>query len=274
MRRSNTAIRFSNSVEQYFTWQSSDEDDERGSATTAATLAPPQSAHRLSDSTGPAAPVPPPQPPTHTSTSVRPEAAMALPQSNRRVDFARVVFPSNLNGVVPAARVAAMARHLTALNRTAIRSPAQLAPTAHSHAPQLSVVDRPSCNADRRSPTVDRPPGHAATTRHRFAPYQLVRGHQLAAPVESTLDPNDDYMQDWRPYSVNLYRDKLWWKCDPGIIDLRALFHTSGTALAGTQLSVGFAACRWVMRRYACEFKIGMARRLGFRWELYRSSIV
>ena len=26
------------------------------------------------------------------------------------------------------------------------------------------------------------------------------------------------------------------------------------------------------MRRYACEFKIGMARTLGSRWELYRSS--
>ena len=58
----------------------------------------------------------------------------------------------------------------------------------------------------------------------------------------------------------------------PGIIDLRVLFNTSSTAIAGTQLSVGLAACQWVLRRHACELKIGMARTLGSRWELYRSS--
>ena len=271
MRRSNTAIQHSADLENAL-WQSSDDDAELGSAVAAATLPTPRSARRLSDSTGPAAPVPLPRQPMQSFTSVRPGAAMAVPQSNRRVDLARVVLPSNLNGVVSAARVPAMARQLVALNQTAIRSPAQLAMTAHSHVPQLSAVDRPSSNAERRSCTVDRPPAHAATTRHRSAPYQLVRGHQLAAPVESTLDPTDEYMHDWRPFRVHFHRDKLWWTWDHGIIDLRAMFHTKDTALAGTQLSVGFTACRWVLRRCVCEFKVGMARRLGARWELYQSS--
>ena len=243
----------------------SDDDAETGSAVAAATLPTPRNARRLTDSTGPAAPVPLPRQPMQSSISVRPGAAMAVPQSNRPVDPVRVVLPSNLNGVVPAARVSAMARHLVALSQTAIRSPAQLAMTAQSHVPQLSVVDRPSSIADR-------PPAHAATTRHRSAPYQLVRRHQLAAPVESTLDATDKYMHDWRPFRVHVHRDKQWWTWDHGIIDLRALFHTKDTALAGTQLSVGFTACRWVLRRCVCEFKVGMARRLGARWELYQST--
>jgi hypothetical protein len=228
---------FSTSLEDYL-WQSDDEDNDQSGPSVG--------------STGLAAALPPPQPPTHASTPVHSKAAMALPPSSPRVDLARVVLPSNIHGVVPAARVAAMGRHLSALNRPAIRSAAQLAPTAQPHAPQLSVVDRTSCIAGHRSPTVGRPPARAATTRHTSDPYQLVRGHQRVAPDESVLDPSGDYTQEWRPYRVNLHRDMRWWECDHGIIDLRALFQPSSTAVAGTPLSVGFEACRWVLRRHAC----------------------
>jgi hypothetical protein len=253
-------MRFSKSLEHYM-WLSDDEDDVTGSAATAATLAPPQSAHRLSDSTGPAAPMPPPQTPSQSSSSVPPKAAMALPHSNHRSDHSRVVLPSNIHGVVPAARVTEMTRHIDNLKRPAIRSPAH-----------LSVVDRPSGIPDRPKPTVDRPPAHAATVRHRSDPYHLVRDRQCVNPAQATIDPNADYTEEWRLYRVNLDKNKRWWEWDSGIIDLRALFPTRSTALAGTQLNVGFEACGWVLRRHACEFKIGMARTLGSRWELYRSS--
>ena len=137
--------------------------------------------------------------------------------------------------------------------------------------PPLSVVVRPSGIADRTSPTADRSRAHAATTRHRDDPYQLVRVNQHV-PAQSTIDPIVDYKDDWKPYRVGLYKDKRWWEWDHGIIDVRPLFPARSTASAGTQLGVGYDACRWVLRRHACEFKVGMARMLGSRWGLYRSS--
>ena len=272
MRRSKTAIAFSNRLEHY-TWQSSDdEDDVAGSAATATRVAPPQSAHRLSDSTGPATSVPLPPTPSQSSSSVPPNAAMALPRSNRRSDHSRVLLASNIHGVVSATRLADMTRHIDNRNRPAIRSPAHVPPTAPRHAPHLSVVDHPSGIADRPTATVDCPSAHPATTRLRSDPYHLVRAHQRVAPAHSNIDNEADYMDDWRSYRVLLLRDYRWWEWDHGIIDLRALFPTRSTALAGTQLNVGFEACGWVLRRHACEFKIGMARTLGSRWELYRSS--
>ena len=240
MRRSNTAIAFSNRLEHY-TWQSSDdEDDVAGSAATATRVAPPQSAHRLSDSTGPATSVPLPPTPSQSSSSVPPNAAMALPRSNRRSDHSRVLLASNIHGVVSATRLADMTRHIDNLNRPAIRSPAHVPPTAPRHAPHLSVVDHPSGIADRPSPTVDCPPAHPATTRHRSDPYHLVRAHQRVAPAHSNIDNEADYIDEWRSYRVNLLKNKRWWEWDHGIIDLRALFPTRSTALAGTQLNVGF----------------------------------
>jgi hypothetical protein len=271
MQRSNTAIQFSHNLDKYI-WESQYPDDAIASATTVATLPPPQYAHRLSDSAGLAAPVHPTQTPSQSFSPVPPKAAMAIPRSDRRFDHSRVVHPSTIHGVVPAARVAEMTRRIDNLNRPAIRSPAQLPPTAPRHAPHLSVVDRPSGIADRPSPTVDRPQAHAATTRHRSDPYHLVQDNQRVAPAQSTIDPNADYTEEWRSYRVYLDRDKRWWEWERGIIDLRALFPTSRTAVAGTQLNVGFDACAWVLRRHPCEFKIGMARTLGSRWELYRSS--
>ena len=121
MRRSNTAVRFSNSLEHYM-WQSDDEDGVAGSAATAATLDPGEPAHRLSDATGPAAAVPPPETPPQSSSSVPPKAAMALPRSNRRFDHSPVLLPSNIHGVVGASRVADMTRHITSLNRPFVRA--------------------------------------------------------------------------------------------------------------------------------------------------------
>ena len=85
-------------------------------------------------------------------------STLGVPPSNCRVDHSQVLLPSNIHGVVSAARVADMTRHLTALNRPAIRPPAQVHHAAPRPAPQLSVVDRPLGIADRPSPTADRPP--------------------------------------------------------------------------------------------------------------------
>ena len=131
---------------------------------------PPQSAHRLSDSTGPATSVPLPPTPSQSSSSVPPNAAMALPRSNRRSDHSRVLLASNIHGVVSATRLADMTRHIDNRNRPAIRSPAHVPPTAPRHDPHLSVVDHPSGIADRPPATVDCPPAHPATTRLRSDP--------------------------------------------------------------------------------------------------------
>ena len=271
MRRSNTAIAFSNRLDHYL-WQSDEDDDVAGSTATASRVATPPSAHRLSDSTAPATAVLLPQTPSHSSSSVPPEAAMALPRSNHRSDHSRVLLPSNMHGVASATHRMEMTRHIDNRNRPSIRSHAHVPPTGPRHAPHLSVVDHPSGIADRPSPTVDCPPAHPATTQHRYDPYHLVHAHQHVAPAGSNIDNQADYMEEWRSYRVYLDRNKRWWEWDHGIIDLRALFPTRSTALAGTQLNVGFNACGWVLRGHACEFKVGMARTLGPRWELYRSS--
>jgi len=160
----------------------------------------------------------------------------------------------------------------TALDRPAIRSPVQVHHAAPRLAPPLSVVVRPSGLADRTSPTADRSPAHAATTRHRSNPYDLVRANQHVAAAQSTIDPIVDYQDDWRSYRVALLKDMCWWQWNNGIIDLRPLFRAKSSATAGTQLGLGFDACELVLRRHACEFKVGMARLLGSRWELYQSS--
>ena len=262
---------FSEKLEDYL-WQSDVDDDEADDAATATTVASPPPARRLSDATGLATALPLPETPSQSSSAVPPNAAMGVSPSNCRVDPSQVRLPSNIHGVVGAARVADMTRHRTALNRPAVRSPAQVHHATPRLAPPLSVVDRPSGIADRTSPTADRPPAHAATTRHRSDPYHLVRANQHVASAQSTIDPTVDYKEDWRSYRVNLYKDKCWWEWDHGIIDLRPLFRTRSSATAGTQLGVGFNACGWVLRRHACQFKVGMARMLGSRWELYRSS--
>ena len=243
MRRSKTSIAFSKELHNYF-WQSYDEDDgddDAGDAATATTVAPPKPA--------PAAALPPPETPSGSS-----KAAMSAPPSNRRSDHSQVVLPSSIHG----ARGAEMTRK--------IDSPAP------RPAPQPSVVDRPLDSTDRPSPAAARPPVDSATTRHRSDPYHMVRANERVAPDQSTLDSIADYTEDWRPYRVNLLKNQRWWEWGHGIIDLRALYRTKSNAIAGAQLNVAFEACRSVLRRHACEFKVGMARRLGARWELYRSS--
>ena len=262
MRRSNTAIRFSNMVHSAFSW-SDDEDGVDDSAATAATSAPSEPAYRLSDATGPAA------------LQVPPESEMALPRENCRFDHPAVLLPSDVQVSAGAARAAGMTRHIASLSRSSILSPSRVNPAAPRPAPQLSVVDRPSVIAGRPSPTVFSPADYAATTRHRSDPYDLILHplNNVAPAAQSIIDPNAAYTQDWRPYRVSLDRSMRWWEGGSGIIDLRALFATRSNALAGTQLSLGFEACAWVLRRHACEFKVGMARTLGSRWELYRSSL-
>ena len=248
---------FSEKLEEAI-WPSDDDEDEVGDAATAATVAPPQLARRLSDATDPATAMHPSETPSQSSAAVPPKAVMCASPSNCRVDPSQVRLPSNIHGGVCAARVA-------------IRSPAHVQHATPRIDPPLSVVVRPSGIADRTSPTADRSRAHAATTRHRDDPYQLVRVNQHV-PAQSTIDPIVDYRDDWKPYRVCLYKNKRWWEWDHGIIDVRPLFPARSTASAGTQLGVGYDACRWVLRRHACEFKVGMARMLGSRWGLYRSS--
>ena len=262
---------FNARLEDYL-WQSDVEDDEAVDAATTASVAPPQPARQSADATGPVTAMPPPETASLSSSAVPPKAAMGDLPSNCRVDPSQVRLPSNIHGVVSAARAAEMTRHLRALNRPAIRSPAQVHHATPRLAPPLSAVVRPSGIADPTSPTADRSPAHAATTRHMSGPYPLVRANQHVASAQSTIDPIVDYTEDWRSYRVCLYRDKRWWQWGNGIIDLRPLFPARSSATAGTQLGVGFDACEWVLRRHACEFKVGMARMLGSRWELYRSS--
>ena len=252
---------FSNRLHRYLC-SSSDEDDgddDAGDAAAATTVAPPEPA------------------PVVALPSGSSEAAMSAPRSNPAQLPPTAPRPASQPSVVDRPFHSTYRQWPTAarppvLNPPAIHSPAQLPPTAPRPDPRPSVVDRPLCSTYRPSPTAARPPVDAATTRHRSEPYHLVRGTERVAPDQSPLDSIVCYTEDWRPYRVNLLKDRRWWEWDHGIIDLRALHRTKSTAIAGVQLTVAFEACQSVLRRHACEFKVGMARTLGGRWELYQSS--
>ena len=224
MRRSKTSIAFSKALYKYFCEleDEGDGDDDAGDAATAPIVAPPKPA--------PAAALPPPETPSGSSI-----AEMSAPRSNRRSKHHQVVLPSSIPGVVPAARGTEKIRKIDN-------------PTPHP-ARQPSVVDRPLDSTDRPSPAMD-----ATATHHRSDPYNLVRVNERVAPDQEALFSTGDYVEDWRPYRVNLHKDLLWWEWDHGIIDLRALYRTKSNAIAGTQLCVAFDACRFVLRRHACEF--------------------
>ena len=66
-----------------------------------------------------------------------------------------------------------------------------------------------------------------------------------------------------------MYRDNRWWTWRNGIIDIRVLFKVSVRAAEGTRLREAVKACRWVLKRHPCQFKVGMARELGVRWVHY-----
>ena len=249
---------FSNKVERYL-WHSSDEDDmvdNVGNAATATTLAPPVPAPvvALPSASAKAAKI--------ASRSKPAELSRTAPRLAQQPLVADRPLGSTDRPSPTSARP-------TDLDPSAIRPAAQVPPTAPRLAPQPSVVDRPLDSTDRPSPAMD-----AATTRHRSDPYNLVRVNERPAPDQEALFSTGDYIEDWRPYRVNLHKDLLWWEWDHGIIDLRALYRTKSNAIARTQLCVAFDACRFVLRRHACEFKVGMARSLGGRWELYQSSSV
>ena len=84
-----------------------------------------------------------------------------------------------------------------------------------------------------------------------------------APPVE--LDP-------WKSYEIKLFPDNLWWTWDEGIVDLRLLwFNRSPQASEGVLYRAASLRIRWVLRKRECEFKVGIASNLSYRWLMYRS---
>ena len=78
---------------------------------------------------------------------------------------------------------------------------------------------------------------------------------------------------DWRAFKVCMHRTTDWWNGASGIIDARVIhFQKNPTACEGTKLEVAFNRCTWALRRHECEFKIGIARLLGSRWQMYQES--
>ena len=95
------------------------------------------------------------------------------------------------------------------------------------------------------------------------------------APPTETSQPQPALGQEdhWMKYQTSFYRDNCWWGWPKGIIDTRyQLAKLKSTHSEGTKLATAFSACQWVLGRHLCEFKIGMARSLGWRWEKYHDS--
>ena len=58
-----------------------------------------------------------------------------------------------------------------------------------------------------------------------------------------------------------------------GIIDARVLFYIENQNLSeGGKLELAVRRCNWALGRHACEFKVGIARELGVRFQMYRNS--
>ena len=256
-RRSKTAVAYSAKLDKYL-WQSSDEEDvvnNDGKASTATSAAPvPALVVALPSASAKAGNIAPQSNPSQSSRT--------SPRLAQQPLLADCPLGSTARPSPPSAR-------RTDQDPPTIRPDAQVCPKASSLVPQPSVVHRPSDSTDRPSPAMD-----AATKPCRSDPYTLVRGIERNAPDQEALFSSGDYIEDWRPYRVNLHKELRWWEWDHGIIDLRALYRCKGNATAGTQLRKAFDACQCVLQRHACEFKVGMARSLGGRWELYQTSSV
>ena len=102
--------------------------------------------------------------------------------------------------------------------------------------------------------------------------------HADVAPDDATL-PNvcpieaQAASDDWRDFEVRIYRAGDWWNGASGIIDARVIHFTKNSnACEGAKLDVAFNRCTWALRRHACEFKVGIARLLGARWQMYQAS--
>ena len=162
-----------------------------------------------------------------------------------------------------------------------------LAQTARAPNPPASIVPAAS-SGDRDPPTVQ---SHAPqpVRSSRIGPYPIVAvSHRTpattvvidlpplvaSAPHEDNPEPDDRPKDDWKQYEVAMYRDNAWWTWRSGIVDTRYHLQSKITAKSseGVRLHAALEACKWILNRHECEFKIGMARFLGLRWERYRSS--
>ena len=93
----------------------------------------------------------------------------------------------------------------------------------------------------------------------------------IARPPAPELGEPATHLNDWKMFQVNLHRYKGWWELQHGIIDITHTFMDSRTAAEGIQLRNANLRCRSMICQKACEFKIGMARSMAARWNLYRS---
>lgn len=119
-------------------------------------------------------------------------------------------------------------------------------------------------------PVVARPPAYVSQSD--------AAHHADVAPDVATLSnvcPREPLAasDDWRGFKVCINRTADWWNGARGIIDARVIHYKKNSNLSeGTHLEVAFARCNWALRRHECEFKVGIARLLGVRWQMYQES--
>ena len=91
--------------------------------------------------------------------------------------------------------------------------------------------------------------------------------------AERTHDPDWRQDQDWRQYEISIRRDLKWWLQRPGIIDasLRSSSRARQSAKSeGKTFRFALSDIRWALSTRTCEFKVGFATYLGYRWQLYQ----
>ena len=140
-----------------------------------------------------------------------------------------------------------------------------------------SVATFPVSTGNRIRADVPTPVPHPP---HFVAPssVQSFRSAPYVAPDVATLSnvcPIEPLAasDDWRGFKVCINRTGDWWNGARGIIDARVIHYKKNSNLSeGTHLEIAFARCTWALRRHTCEFKVGIARELGTRWQMYQES--
>ena len=136
------------------------------------------------------------------------------------------------------------------------RSAPYVAPTEQAHRVVAQAV-------------VARPPAYVsqsdAAHHADVAPYDATLSN--VCPIEAPTSSDD-----WREFQVYLNRCTDWWNGASGIIDARVIHYKKNSKVCeGTNLEAAFKRCAWALRRHTCEFKVGIARLLGTRWQMYQA---
>ena len=180
-------------------------------------------------------------PPAHVPSSSVPEASPAQIQ----VNTSAVSAPAAIRPQSPPACIAPASVQPRLMQRArSSPGPSTRQPRPHDSAPSQMPVTSTSSREDRRSRSRDRFP----------------------------------YEDDWRQFQVNCQNHTNWWDAPNGIIDSRLHYRTAERvneqpgASEGTKLRVAFNICERALAEHPCQFKVGMARSLGKRWQMYRES--